>query len=197
MAKRATPVRRGQMAGRAAAEAQDRPGGVEQAGAGRAPMDADPGAAARARVRAAARAAEAIGDGAGGATGQASRRQSTERQPFGMQEQQMLVAPIPGFRQYWFNDTPGRIARAVKAGYSHVIDPETDEPKRMLAGRHESRPEGMQAYLMKIPQEWYDEDHGAAADALAARLDDIRTGRGQGENQYVQDRHRVENGSRR
>jgi hypothetical protein len=56
------------------------------------------------------------------------RRQSSEvtieRQPFGVLEQELAYPPRPGFRRYWFNDRPGRIRRALRAGYAHVVDPD-------------------------------------------------------------------------
>lgn len=117
------------------------------------------------------------------------------RKPFGAQEQQLAWPEIPGFRLYWFNDTPGRIARAKEAGYEHVLDPLTGEPVRRNVGRGEGSQAGLTGYLMKIPVEWYQEDRAAADAALEQRLRDIREGRGQGENQYVGTRHSIKTGS--
>lgn len=117
------------------------------------------------------------------------------RKPFGSQEQQLAWPPIPGFRLYWFNDTPGRVARAKEAGYEHVLDPASGEPVKRNVGRGEGSQAGLTAYLMKIPIEWYQEDTAAAQAALETRLRDIREGRGQGENQYVTSRHSVRSGT--
>lgn len=110
-----------------------------------------------------------------------------ERQPFGTQEQQLAFPPIPGFRLYWFNETPGRIARAKRAGYDHVLDEETGEPIRRVVDRGEQG-RGLNAYLMKIPREWYDADMQAAQEARERTLRDIKDGRhgaNPGQNQYV------------
>lgn len=111
------------------------------------------------------------------------------RIPFGGDELQLARAAEPGFRLYWFNDTPGRIARAKRAGYTHVIDPDTGEPENIVTDRAEGR--GRKSYLMKIPIEWYQADMQRQADALARRLNDIRHGRagpGSEDNRYVPSR---------
>jgi len=112
---------------------------------------------------------------------------SGDRQPFGSQEQQLAHPPIPGFRLYWFNDTPGRIGRAKKAGYEHVLDQDTGEPLHRNVGKGE-RGGGQNAYLMKIPQQWYWEDMAAAQAQRERTLRDIKEGRhgaNVGQNQYV------------
>lgn len=118
------------------------------------------------------------------------------RKPFGAQEQQLAWPEIPGYRLYWFNDTPGRIARAKEAGYEHVLDPTSGQPVSRNVGRGEGSQAGLTGYLMKIPQQWYQEDSAASQAALEQRLRDIREGRGQGENQYVvAGRHSIKSGS--
>lgn len=114
------------------------------------------------------------------------RRRVVDRKPFGAAEQQLAYPPIAGYRLYWFNDTPGRIARALSAGYEHVADHD-GSPVRRNVGRGENGG-GMTGYLMKIPIEWYYEDMASAQEQLARRLSDIKEGRHgavQGQNQYV------------
>lgn len=172
------------MADRMAGEMNDAPGAVE-----REPLDA--AAAARARLqRAAAReiVQEEQGVAAGVPAGPAAapvarRRRPADRKPFGSHEQQLTYPPIPGFHLYWFNDTPGRIGRALAAGYEHVQEVGKNVSRNV--GRGEGSQNGLTAFLMKIPQEWYDEDMEAQQDELETRLRDIRAGRGQGENQYT------------
>lgn len=108
------------------------------------------------------------------------------RKPFGTKEQKMAREPIPGFHIHWFNDVPGRIDRAKESGYEHVLD-KNNCPERLVVGKSE---EGtpIYAYLMKIPQTWYDDDM-AAQQADVDRIDhQIRRGvlnQSPDENRYV------------
>ena len=100
------------------------------------------------------------------------------RRPFGSQTQKLAYEKREGFFRRWFNDTPGRIDAAREAGYKIVKD---------KAGKEVARPVGvydngvaMMAYLMEIPQEWYDEDM-AAQQALLDQTDEaIKRGALQG-----------------
>lgn len=81
------------------------------------------------------------------------------RQPFGSLSQKLAYEDRPGYHRHWFNDVPGRLEDAEKAGYKFVEDKE---------GRKVSRPVGpsetgtaLIAYLMEIPEEWYNEDMAA------------------------------------
>ena len=115
------------------------------------------------------------------------RPMSSERVPFGALEQTMAVAPIPGYRLYWFIDAPGRIARAKRAGYEHVTDDATGDMMALVSGRNEGGG-GQKSYLMKIPQQWYEEDMAAQKAARDARLAEIkqgRTGPGADDNRYI------------
>ena len=109
-----------------------------------------------------------------------------ERVPFEDTELKMAWPGRPGFRRYWFNDTPGRIARARRAGYAHVIDPETGQHAEIISDR--TGPSGRRSYLMELPMKFYQEDMAANAQKLAGRLDDIRNGRagpGASDNRYI------------
>jgi hypothetical protein len=77
------------------------------------------------------------------------------RKPFGQHRQKLAYNIAPGFHGHWFNDDPGNVDRAKEAGYDHVVE----------KGKPVSSPVGVArdggvliAYLMQIPQEWYDED---------------------------------------
>lgn len=114
------------------------------------------------------------------------REQTVERLPFGDREQTLAFRARPGYRNYWFNDRAGRIARARRAGYAHVLDPDTGEPVSRVTDVIDAR--GRSSYLMEIPLEWYQADMAKNAARLQRRLDDIRTGRagpGADDNRYI------------
>jgi hypothetical protein len=109
-----------------------------------------------------------------------------DRVPFGDQEQTLAYTARPGYRPYWFSDIPGRINRAKRAGYAHVIDPDTGESMNRITDRADGR--GRASYLMEIPMRWYQEDKMRQAVALDHRLHDIRSGRagpGADDNRYI------------
>lgn len=109
-----------------------------------------------------------------------------ERVPFGASEQSLAHPPIPGFRLYWANDTPGRITRFKKAGYEHVLDEDGAPLQRCVDTRGGGG--GINAYLMKIPLQWYWEDMAAQQAERDRTLTDIKSGRfgdRVGQNQYV------------
>ncbi len=83
-----------------------------------------------------------------------------------------VLTEIPGFHLHWINDTPGRLQRAVAGGYDFVKKDEVEltesnkvvernsdigDKIRAIVGTTD-RNEPLYAYLMKIRQEWYDED---------------------------------------
>lgn len=108
------------------------------------------------------------------------------REPFGDAEQQLAYALRPGYRRYWFNDRPGRIKRAIQAGYAHVVDSDTGQPVVRTTDVVDGR--GRQSYLMEQPNEWYQQDMAKNARRLADRLNDIRNGRagpGSEDSRYI------------
>lgn len=122
-----------------------------------------------ARVRA-AQSAEAAPGGVS-----AGRRRASSRRPFGLREQKLAYPDREGFHRHWFNDEPGRIARAQDAGYTQVMD-EAGKPVSMTVGV--ARGGGAQiAYLMEIPAEWYREDMAAQESGHRELMDQIREGR--------------------
>lgn len=82
-----------------------------------------------------------------------------------------VYGEIPGYHMHIFNDTPGRIEEALSAGYefvspseiggvaANVVSRNTDlgDKVRFLVGTAEGGG-GLYAYLMKIRQEWFEED---------------------------------------
>src|SRR5262245_16565657 len=81
----------------------------------------------------------------------------SNRRPFGVAQAKLNFPPArPGFAQRVFNDTPGRIQRAIEGGYSHRKAPD-GKPYSAVVGVNQDG-SGMVGYLMEIPREWYDED---------------------------------------
>lgn len=89
-----------------------------------------------------------------------------ENQPFGAFDRKLAYPSIEGYAQHWFNDKPGRIDVALRAGWTHVLD--TDgKPKKLVVDSG-----GLVGYLMKIPEQFRAEDiareQAKATAALAA-----------------------------
>jgi hypothetical protein len=122
--------------------------------------------------------------------------QPRSRIPFGVPRTKMAVPhQIEGFCLRWVNDVPGRIFQAQQGGYEFVTTSEmnmqvttvTDVNKALgdkiaiLVGTQKSG-EPMFAYLMKIKEEYRQEDEAALA-AVANRNDQqIRNGNAGGVN---------------
>ena len=97
---------------------------------------------------------------------------------------------IPGYHLHIFNDEPGRIQTALDGGYEFVSPDEVGGVKdsvvsgntdlgdkvRYLVGSSE-KGDGLYAYLMKIKQEWYDEDQAEIQKRNDLVDDAIRGGR--------------------
>jgi len=81
---------------------------------------------------------------------------------------------IPGYHMHIFNDVPGRIEEALSAGYEFVSPSEIggvasgvvsrnsalDDKVRFLVGSNGAG-DGLYGYLMKIKNEWFEEDQAA------------------------------------
>lgn len=88
-----------------------------------------------------------------------------------MQQKMQVKHKNPNFVDRWFNDDHGRLQAAQQAGYEFVEDEdvkaeragtnaESDARVSIHAGtRRDGSP--MNAYLMRIPKEYYDEDQAA------------------------------------
>ena len=96
---------------------------------------------------------------------------------------------IPGYHLHIFNDEPGRIQTAIDGGWEFVTPDEVGGTKdsvtsgntdlgdkvRFLVGTSE-KGDGLYAYLMKIKEEWWQEDQ-AEIQKRNDRVDDaIRSG---------------------
>tara|TARA_R110000868_G_scaffold295632_3_gene555954 strand:- start:177 stop:695 length:519 start_codon:yes stop_codon:yes gene_type:complete len=108
-----------------------------------------------------------------------SRGASERRRiPMSTPVQKLEVAEIPGYHLHWFNGTPERLQRALDGGYEYVDEREvktnaaslgsdtaisgnTDMGSRVsIVSGQESGKDGqpVRLILMKIKQEWWDED---------------------------------------
>lgn len=85
------------------------------------------------------------------------------RKPLSQRTKRLEHPPIPGFHLHWIVDSPGRIARAKKAGYTLVE--EDGKPISEHAGTHPTGGPLLQ-YLMKTPLEFYDADFAAKQEKL-------------------------------
>lgn len=98
------------------------------------------------------------------------RRAANERTP------RLDYPKRPGWHQCWINDVPGNIQRFKERGYEFRIDPVTKERVSRVAGALEGGG-GLQAFLMEIPLEIYQEDQ-KALEAENDKIDkQIRRGR--------------------
>lgn len=96
---------------------------------------------------------------------------------------------IEGFHLHIFNDSPGRVQQAIDGGYTfvepaeiggvkdNVVSRNTDlgDKVRFLVGRDDTG-NALYAYLMKIKQEWYEEDQNILQDKNNLVDDAIRNG---------------------
>lgn len=82
------------------------------------------------------------------------------RRGFGESQQPMAYAERPGFHRHWFNDVPGRLLEARRAGYTQVMGPD-GSPVVLVA----DKTTGMLTYLHEIPIPWYKDDLKKGQDA--------------------------------
>lgn len=104
-----------------------------------------------------------------------------KRIPLGTSHRLAVSNEIPGFKTRLVNDTPGRIARFMDAGYEPVS---TDEATIGTSRANVGSPEGsinridvgggLHAVLMKIPNEFYEEDQAAKMKRVDASEDTLK-----------------------
>jgi len=82
--------------------------------------------------------------------------QRPNRKPFGSMQLKLAYEKREGFHDHWFNDIPGRIDRAAEAGYEHVKDKDGKNVSRVVGVAEGGG--ALTAYLMRIPEEWYQAD---------------------------------------
>lgn len=104
-----------------------------------------------------------------------------QRVPMGVPRTKLTVPYlVEGYHLHWINDENDRLFSAVQGGYEHVSPTEVGLPEgaakiKKLVGRQENG-ESLYAYLMKIKQEYYDEDQKALQAQVDVFEDALRRG---------------------
>ena len=89
-----------------------------------------------------------------------------KRVPFGVPRAKLTVAnQIQGFHLHVVNDEGGRISQAMEGGYEFVLPAEVGSDSKeshvkWLVGKQEDG-SALFGYLMKIREDWYEEDQKA------------------------------------
>ena len=114
------------------------------------------------------------------------------RIPLGLPETALEIPEIPGYVTYWFLDTPGRIQRALRAGWEFLTreevqlhqkgvsndvfeDGNSDLGNRVsLYGASGDNGKAQMLYAMKIKEEWYKHDEDRKMSQVANVADAIR-----------------------
>lgn len=111
-----------------------------------------------------------------------ARTSTRERGVFnGTNKKMDVLTKIPGYQLRWFNDTPGRIDTAISRSWwefvsqdeiamsdtNRVVERNSDvgTKVRAIVGTTDQN-EPLYAYLLKIKQEWFDEDQQEASTKL-------------------------------
>jgi hypothetical protein len=112
--------------------------------------------------------------------------QRPARKPFGSMTLKLDYPQREGFHRHWFNDIPGRVGRAQEAGYEHVKDRD-GKPVSRTVGTAEGGG-ALIAFLMEIPEEWYNQDMAAEQRIINDKEESMKRGVAdgpEGEGQYV------------
>ena len=108
------------------------------------------------------------------------------RTPFGQRSMRLAAPRREGFHRHWFNDTPGRLARAFAAGYKVVNNSDGKPIKQVVSVS--ARGDGEIGVLMEIPIAWFLEDQAAqkrVADELEATIRRGEVAASDGSHRYV------------
>ena len=142
----------------------------------------------------------------------ATKLSNKTRIPMSVPQQRLAAPEIPGYHCHWMRGTPDRLAQAQRAGYTFVSGEEAETNNFDLAGDPEDSgstdlgshvsqvastsggdldPDGnaIRMYLMKLPQELWEEDQkliGDRNDQIAANL----RGDNLVENGYIPQSHK-------
>jgi len=143
------------------------------------------------------------------------KKEERTRIPMSVPQQKLSVPDIPGYHLHWMNGNPSRISQALKAGYEFVDPEEVDVVNSGLAdsaSAHGSTDLGSRVslsagsslddnggeqrlYLMKIRQEWWNDDQRKLEDrneeiAASLRGGAINNSADGAEQRYIPDAHR-------
>ena len=97
------------------------------------------------------------------------------RRGFGSQDQKLAYPQRQGYHRHWFNDTPGRISRALESGWTHVKNEINGNNEREVVGVAQIGG-ALHAYLMEIPEEWYQDDMDDQEKLNASKEEAIKGG---------------------
>jgi hypothetical protein len=117
-----------------------------------------------------------------------------KRIPMSIPKAKLSVPEIPGYHLHWINDYAGRVAQAIQGGYDFVDESEglvnsfslgtasdlsgnSDLGTRVsvVVGKNEDG-SPLRAYLMKIKEEWFQEDQAVGQERVNAVDQQIRRG---------------------
>lgn len=120
-------------------------------------------------------------------------RQPRARIPFGVPRSKLAVlGEIPGFHMQWINDVGGRIEEAQAGGYEFVskseihlapgasvtpVNSDLGDRVSMVVGTMKQTGASLRAYLMKIRNEYKNEDRKILSDRRELRMASIKRGR--------------------
>lgn len=112
-----------------------------------------------------------------------TKKQERKRVP--LRTRNVLTAPKrPGFVRRFVNNKGDRVLRFKEAGYSlveedlQVGDPKIGVPSQLGSGVRPHVGGGLEAVLMEIPEEYYNEDYKAAQDKITQVENEIRRNSG-------------------
>jgi len=127
-------------------------------------------------------------------------RAAANRKPMTGLEARLHFDAPEGFKAYWFNDSPGRIQRAIEAGWrfavkdSNGVIREEDEREGAVFVEHadtNTRGESVRAYAMLMPTDLYKQDFDAKQKRLDVQMEAIKDGSNskmnRGDNSYLPD----------
>lgn len=143
----------------------------------------------------------------------ANKRETTlperTRIPMSLPVLKLSVPDIPGYHLHWMRGDPARIMQAQRAGYEFVEQDEVNVVNTGLAddagsngstdlgtrvslsagGDVDAQGQPERLYLMKIKQEWWEEDQSVLADKNE-QLAAVMRGEGVGGETYIPDAHK-------
>lgn len=139
----------------------------------------------------------------------AKAKETKGRIPMSVPEQKLAVPDIPGFHLHWMLGTPQRLQQAEKAGYTFVQQDEVelntvgladnpmsdghnglDSRVSVASGKEMEGSQPQRLYLMKLPEQFWQEDQAKLAqrnEAMAATLrgDGIKASEGDNAHRYI------------